>query len=215
MTQTRTYVSGTIYIGAIILGILLILGGFAILVGGCYVASKKGGTYIPGALPYLLVAAGLGIIGWGARGMTRLGHASATEKKRIADKEVRVYKDTDSRSPIVATLVEGSEVKLGEIKEVNDLEWVSVISPDGQLGYVLGNVGVYTVLKAIIVSREALVYRYADSNFPPIAKFVAGSEIEISKVDWDSAVDGVVWVRAWLPDGQQGYINRGTKIKWA
>lgn len=202
-------------VALIIFGILLIVAGLAFFGAMVVIAERHGATYVPGALPYLLAAAGIGVMSWGVRGWVRLGHVSATKKTKTADNEVRVYQDTDSRSPMVARLAEGTDIELGEAKIVNGLKWIRVRLPDKQQGYILGNCSVYTVLKAVVVDAEAYVYRGPAPQNPPLAKLVAGSEIEVHEAEWDNLTQTPgAQVNVWLPDGQHGYLPRSTKVKW-
>lgn len=57
--------------------------------------------------------------------------------KVICIKEATVYTEMDSLSPTLTRLPPGSEVELIEAMEKNDVQWVNIRLPDGQLGYIL------------------------------------------------------------------------------
>jgi hypothetical protein len=204
------------YIAAQILGILVSLTGLALLAINIYLSIKMNlPGFATGILPWLLTFGGLGILGWGANGMYRLGYAKVRRYIRVAAQEIKVYQDTDSRSPVVATLGKGSGAEFDAAMEVDGVDWVRIQLPTGQQGYVTNIGGFYVTLKATIDSREATVYKYADLS-EPISQLVNGSEVELNKGDLDTTdLEGALpSVLAWLSDGQEGYIRKGTKFKW-
>src|SRR6266853_3841370 len=144
MGQGTDFGSKVVYAGAFILGILCVVAGIAIWINGEREAARINGTYYPGALVFVLPAVGLGLMGWSTRGFSLLRHAKAQKKTIVADDELKIYQDTDSRSAVIARLPYGAEIELGEFKEVDGVDWVIVRLPDGQQGYVIGNAPVLT-----------------------------------------------------------------------
>jgi hypothetical protein len=96
----------------------------------------------------------------------------------------------------------------------------------------------YTALKAKLAS-EALIYHAANKESRPFALLPADCELEIREDDvpvallWQRVLSlflwlfhnlsgygntkpaqAFLWVTAWLPDKQNGYITRDTKLKW-
>ena len=201
-----------VYVAAIIVGILLSLGAFALFVIGTQ-AGDGGGIFTALWARFVVLGVGLSVIGWGGNGLRRLRHAKATQKTKTADEELRVYESADSHSPLLAKLPEGSDIELGPVTEANGVDWVGVSLPDGRQGYALGHARVHTMIKGVI-EKEAPVYEFPDLASPPVTKIAEGTEVEIVKGDWDSAFDQVVMVRAWPADGQKIYIKSNTKVRW-
>jgi hypothetical protein len=208
---------------AIALGILLMVISVVFIVAAVVTTASLGALdagLIP-ALPKIFLfvfLAGSGISGWGAREMHRLRTAKAIEKSarkiRTANDGVRIYKEADSQSPLVARLPEESELELGATKVVNGVDWVSARLPDGRQGYVIGGTRTHAILKVVIENQEAIMYKVPDSNSPPFAKLPVGSELELSGSDWEGIAEGLTWLTVWLPDGQRGYIRSNTKVRW-
>ena len=204
-----------LYVVAIIVGIVLIAIAVAVIVADPSAALS---SPVVEGIVLLMFFAGSGISGWGARGMHRTSTAKAIEKAakkvRTADEQVRVYKEADSQSPLVARLPEESELEFGATTEVNGVDWVSVGLPDGRQGYVIGSTRTHSILKVIMEDQEVTVHKGPDPNSPPLSRLPAGSEVELSGTDWERTADGLTWLTVWLPDGQRGYIRSNTKLRW-
>jgi hypothetical protein len=203
-----------VYVAALISGVLLCLGALVLFFIGTqsFQAGETGGIFTALWARFVLLGAGLSALAWGGNGLRRSRHARATQKTKTADEELRVYESTDSHSPLVAKLPEGTDIELGPVTEANGVDWVSVKLPDGKQGYVLGNAHVHTMLKAVI-EKEAPVYEFADLASPPVSQLPVGTELEIVKGDWDSAFDQIVMVRAWAGE-RKIHIKSNTKVRW-
>ena len=200
-----------VYVASIIVGILIILAGFGLMIFGTQSGDVSA---IGNALWARFVVFGVGffVVAWGGNGIRRSKHATATQKTKTADEELRVYESTDSHSLLIGKLPEGSDIELGPVTEANGVDWVNVKLRDGKQGYVLGHARVHTMLKAAI-EKQAPVYEFADLASPPVAQLPVGTELEIVKGDWDSAFDQIVMVRAWA-DGKKIHIKSNTKVRW-
>jgi hypothetical protein len=201
-----------VYVAAIILGILLSVAAFVLMVIGTQTVDE-GGIFTALWARFVILGVGLSVLAWGGNGVRRSRHAKATQKTKTADEELRVYESTDSHSPLVAKLPEGTDIELGPVTEANGVDWVNVKLADGTPGYVLGHAHVHTMLRAVI-TKEAPVYEFPDMASPPVTQLPVGTEVEIVKGDWDSAYDQIVMVRAWLTDGRKIHIKSNTKVRW-
>ena len=211
MSETKLNPSHLGGIVVIVLGSAITVSGFvfwAIMQGE---AEHLGGTYIPGFLPVVLIFGGLGVITAGTKILRSAGHRKKTTKVRLASGAVKVFQETDSRSPEVADLYEGDEFKLGAVKNVNGIDWVQISTPEGKTGYILGDAQIFQSLLAETLGRETPIYPIAAATMNPIRRLAEGSKLEICKAEWDA---GQLWIRVWLPDGEKGYIKLGTKVNW-
>jgi hypothetical protein len=153
------------------------------------------------------------LIMWGGTGITiairRSGHAKAKPRTKTADENLRVYEATDSRSPLIAELPQGTEIEPGTVKEVDGADWTSLKLSDGRAGYVVGALRFYEALEAVL-ERDTPVYESSLAS-APISQLPAGTELEINGTGWDS---GSSRVSARVKDGNWVFITSSAKLRW-
>lgn len=161
-----------------------------------------------------LVMGGIIMAGMVSRGVIlfrRAGITGSTKNTRVAKGPVHVYEKTDSASPLLATLQQDDGVNILESLGVDMIQWNKISCGDRMVGFVCGEVPVYTTLRGQTKLDETEVYRSEDRSELPIATLPKGTELEIREDDW---IRKDAMLRVWLPDGRRGYVGILTEMNW-
>ena len=202
-----------IHVAAVLVGIALIIVGIVLFVTSAQPENALGQAASLLWIRFVTLPLGFAVAGWGAQGIyvafRRSGHAKSKPKTVTADDKLKVYQSTDSLSPVVAEVPEGTYIEPGKVTEIDGVDWSSVKLADGRHGYVLGLLQYYEVLKAALEEGTPVYDSLLAES--PASQLPAGTELEINSGTWDA---GNPKVGAWLNDGKKVFIRSNTKVRW-
>lgn len=202
-----------IHVAAVLGGIALIIVGIVMFVTSTGPDNATGQAASLLWVRFVTLPLGFAVAGWGAQGIyvafRRSGHSKSKPQTVSADDKLRVYQSTDSHSPLVAEIPEGTHIEPGKVSEINGIDWTSVTLADGRQGYALGRLQYYEVLKAALEEVTPVYDSLLDES--PASQLPVGTELEINSGTWDG---GNPKVGAWLGDGKKVFIRNNTKVRW-
>jgi hypothetical protein len=131
-------------------------------------------------------------------------------KARIVGQAARVYSQPDANSLPVADLAVGYEMEMGGVIKNAAGEWVGVVLPNGQRGYLPGNTRIFHIKPVILLQKEVFVY--AEPSAVSVVKTRYRRNASFFLADTVER-DGKRWVRIRDAGGVEGFIDGQTKIK--
>src|SRR5579872_7323138 len=131
-------------------------------------------------------------------------------KARIIEQPAMVYNDAGPAAMPIVQLPVGLEVELGGIKKQGGQTWVGVTLPNGQTGFLTGDVRIYHIKNVTLLQDGVNVYTGPSLQAPVAARFPKNAKFQIT----DSVqLDGATWVRIRDAGGLEGFIQGGTMIR--
>jgi hypothetical protein len=131
-------------------------------------------------------------------------------RARILDPQVKLYSSPDANALSLATLTEGTEIEFGGVKKKGGRQWVEVIMPTGQRGYIPGETRIFHYRLATLLQKDVPVYTQPALNSLVRAQLMKNSKFYLTEV---VRVDGVDWVRVRDMQNAEGYIPGQTRIR--
>jgi len=202
-----------VHVAAVLCGIALVVVAIVMFVASTGPEDPLGQAASMVWVRFVTLPIGFAIAGWGAQGIyvaiRRSGHAKSKPKTITADDKLKIYESTDSRSPLVAEVPEGTQIESGVVSEIDGVDWTRVKLTDGKQGYVLGRLQYYEVLKAALQEVTPVYDSLLAES--PASQLPVGTELEINSDTWDA---GNSKVGAWLADGKKVFIRNNSKVRW-
>jgi len=131
-------------------------------------------------------------------------------RARILDPQVKLYSSPEANALSLATLTEGTEIEIGGVKKKDGKQWVEVIMPTGQKGYILGNTRIFHFRLATLLQKEVNVYSQPTSDSLVRTRIDKNSKFYLTEV---VKVDGMDWVKVRDLVNAEGYIPGQTRIR--
>lgn len=130
---------------------------------------------------------------------------------RITEQPVQVFRLEDGTitSPPFAEVAVGAEVDYGDPRLLSGRQYVPVMLPDGQRGYILGDSKVVRFKRVLLKADKVPVHREPDFGSPLTTALAKGTAVYLLEtVDRD----GRKWNRLRTPAGVEGYIEQITPV---
>lgn len=131
-------------------------------------------------------------------------------KARIIDQTVKVTSEPDFNSPTITELAVGSEIEIGGVRKNLGKEWVAVMLPTGQKGYLPGDVRIYHIKPAILLDKNVNLYAAPSAQSPVKTIYNKNAKLYLTDV---VEQDNQKWVKVRDDSGNEGFIGAQTRIK--
>ena len=124
---------------------------------------------------------------------------------RLAE-ETKLYREPSTTAPVVAVKMREDRLTLSpNNKRVNGILWTTVLLPDGQKAYILGNTPILRKWKTL--GKETHIYSQPDKTSPILETLPKGSVIELAKSE---KFGNDIWVHASTAQTPDGFIPGNT-----
>lgn len=131
-------------------------------------------------------------------------------KVKILDPRVTVYAEMDLNSTPLTQLVADNEVELGGVKKKEGKDWVAVVLPGGQKGYLSGETKIYPIKQVSLLQKDVDVYTSPSEGSLVKTRLKKGAKFYLAG---SAKQDGKDWVKIREFSGSEGYIDGKTRIQ--
>ena len=131
-------------------------------------------------------------------------------RARIIDQQVKLYSSPEPDAISLATLAAGTEIEFGGVRKIKGKQWVEVVMPTGQKGYIPGETHIFHFRLASLLQKSVDVYTQPTQHSLVRTSLKRNTKIYLTEVVKGEDQD---WVRVREMEGGEGYISGRTRIR--